>query len=43
MYCYSNQCARALVQSWGGRALALPFVEGQSTTGLVRRIRQAAP
>lgn len=28
-----------LVRSWGGRALALPFVEGYSTTALVRRIR----
>jgi rfaE bifunctional protein nucleotidyltransferase chain/domain len=30
-----------LVQSWGGRSLALPFVEGYSTTALVRRIRAA--
>ncbi|MCM2253538.1 MAG: D-glycero-beta-D-manno-heptose 1-phosphate adenylyltransferase [Ramlibacter sp.] len=30
----------ALVQGWGGRALAIPFVDGYSTTGLVRRIRQ---
>lgn len=29
----------ALVQSWGGRALALPFVAGYSTTALVRKIR----
>lgn len=29
----------ALVASWGGRALALPFVEGYSTTSLVQRIR----
>jgi len=29
----------ALVQSWGGRALALPFVTGYSTTALVRKIR----
>jgi D-glycero-beta-D-manno-heptose 1-phosphate adenylyltransferase len=28
-----------LVQSWGGRSLALPFVDGYSTTALVRRIR----
>jgi rfaE bifunctional protein nucleotidyltransferase chain/domain len=28
-----------LVQSWGGRALALPFVAGYSTTALVRKIR----
>jgi D-glycero-beta-D-manno-heptose 1-phosphate adenylyltransferase len=29
----------ALVESWGGQALALPFVDGFSTTALVRRIR----
>jgi bifunctional ADP-heptose synthase (sugar kinase/adenylyltransferase) len=29
----------ALVQSWGGRALALPFVAGYSTTALVEKIR----
>ncbi|MEO7548763.1 MAG: adenylyltransferase/cytidyltransferase family protein [Ramlibacter sp.] len=28
-----------LVESWGGRALAIPFVEGYSTTALVSRIR----
>lgn len=28
-----------LVRSWGGEALAIPFVEGYSTTSLVRRIR----
>ena len=28
------------VRSWGGRALALPFVEGYSTTALVTRIRR---
>ena len=27
------------VQQWGGRALAIPFVDGYSTTALVRRIR----
>jgi len=32
----------ALVESWGGRALALPFVEGYSTTALVRRIRSVS-
>jgi len=31
----------ALVQSWGGRALALPFVTGYSTTALVQKIRKA--
>jgi len=30
----------ALVQSWGGRALALPFVAGYSTTALVKKIRE---
>ena len=29
----------ALVRGWGGRALALPFVDGYSTTSLVKRIR----
>ncbi|HWI84016.1 D-glycero-beta-D-manno-heptose 1-phosphate adenylyltransferase [Ramlibacter sp.] len=29
----------ALVESYGGKALAIPFVEGYSTTALVRRIR----
>jgi bifunctional ADP-heptose synthase (sugar kinase/adenylyltransferase) len=28
-----------LVASWGGRALAIPFVDGYSTTSLVDRIR----
>ncbi|GAC1534135.1 MAG: D-glycero-beta-D-manno-heptose 1-phosphate adenylyltransferase [Ramlibacter sp.] len=27
------------IQSWGGRALSIPFVDGYSTTALVRRIR----
>jgi rfaE bifunctional protein nucleotidyltransferase chain/domain len=31
----------ALVQSWGGRALALPFVAGYSTTALVKKIRSS--
>lgn len=30
----------ALVRSWGGRAQALPFVAGYSTTALVERIRR---
>ena len=29
----------ALVESWGGRALALPFVTGYSTTALLKKIR----
>jgi D-glycero-beta-D-manno-heptose 1-phosphate adenylyltransferase len=28
-----------LIESWGGHALALPFVQGYSTTKLVQRIR----
>lgn len=28
-----------LVQGWGGRALAIPFMDGYSTTSLVQRIR----
>lgn len=31
-----------LVQSWGGRAQAIDFVDGYSTTALVRRIRSGA-
>jgi rfaE bifunctional protein nucleotidyltransferase chain/domain len=27
------------VESWGGRALAIPFVDGYSTTALVKKIR----
>ncbi len=30
-----------LMRSWGGRSLAIPFIEGYSTTALVRRIRGA--
>lgn len=29
----------ALVEGWGGRAVAIPFVDGYSTTKLVQRIR----
>ena len=31
-----------LVRSWGGRALAIPFVAGYSTSALVQRIRGGA-
>lgn len=31
-----------VVQSWGGRALAIPFVDGYSTTSLVKRIQAGA-
>jgi rfaE bifunctional protein nucleotidyltransferase chain/domain len=30
-----------LVKSWGGRAIAIPFVSGYSTTHLVERIRKS--
>ena len=30
----------AVVRSYGGKALALPFVDGYSTTALVKKIRQ---
>lgn len=33
----------ALVESWGGTALALPFVQGYSTTQLVKKIRSTTP
>ncbi|HSI48426.1 MAG TPA: D-glycero-beta-D-manno-heptose 1-phosphate adenylyltransferase [Ideonella sp.] len=32
----------ALTRSWGGRSLAIPFVDGYSTSSLVRRIRADA-
>ena len=32
----------AVVKAYGGRALAIPFVEGYSTTALVRKIRGIA-
>jgi D-glycero-beta-D-manno-heptose 1-phosphate adenylyltransferase len=31
----------AVVEGYGGKALAIPFVEGYSTTALVNKIRQA--
>ncbi|NMM07877.1 D-glycero-beta-D-manno-heptose 1-phosphate adenylyltransferase [Polaromonas sp.] len=33
----------AVVKAYGGRALALPFVDGYSTTALVQKIRQERP
>ena len=39
-YDMSRLAETALVQGYGGRALAIPFVEGYSTTELVRRIRE---
>jgi rfaE bifunctional protein nucleotidyltransferase chain/domain len=32
----------AFVRSYGGRALAIPFVDGYSTTNLVKRIRSGS-
>ena len=33
----------ALIHSWGGKALALPFVSGYSTSALVKKIRASQP
>jgi len=33
----------ALMHSWGGKALALPFVAGYSTSALVKKIRAPQP
>ena len=41
-YDMSQLAESKLVESWGGRAQALPFVEGYSTTALVRKIRNAS-
>jgi rfaE bifunctional protein nucleotidyltransferase chain/domain len=38
-YDMSKLAETQLVESWGGHALALPFVAGYSTTQLVNRIR----
>jgi D-glycero-beta-D-manno-heptose 1-phosphate adenylyltransferase len=35
----SKLAETALIEGYGGRAQAIPFVEGYSTTQLVRRIR----
>ena len=39
-YELSKLAETALVESYGGKALAIPFVQGYSTSELVRRIRQ---
>jgi rfaE bifunctional protein nucleotidyltransferase chain/domain len=41
-YDMSRLAESALVHSWGGHAIALPFVDGFSTTSLVERIRAGA-
>jgi rfaE bifunctional protein nucleotidyltransferase chain/domain len=38
-YDMSKLAETAALQAWGGRALALPFVTGYSTTALVKKIR----
>jgi rfaE bifunctional protein nucleotidyltransferase chain/domain len=40
-YDMSKLAETRIVESYGGRALALPFVDGYSTTALVKKIRQA--
>ncbi len=40
-YDMSKLAETRVVQAYGGRALALPFVDGYSTSALVRKIRQA--
>lgn len=41
-YDMSKLAETAVVESYGGRALAIPFVDGYSTTSLVHKIRQGA-
>jgi rfaE bifunctional protein nucleotidyltransferase chain/domain len=41
-YDMSRLAETALMHSWGGTALALPFVTGYSTTALVKKIRNDA-
>lgn len=38
-YAMETLAETALVHGWGGKALAIPLVEGRSTTALVQRIR----
>ena len=38
-YVIESIAGSALVKSWGGMALAIPFIVDRSTTSLVRRIR----
>ena len=40
-YDMSKLAETRVVESYGGRALALPFVDGYSTTAMVRRIRRS--
>ncbi|MGQ2980737.1 MAG: D-glycero-beta-D-manno-heptose 1-phosphate adenylyltransferase [Polaromonas sp.] len=40
-YNMDNLAETAVVRAYGGTALAIPFVDGYSTTALVQKIRQA--
>ncbi len=40
-YDMSKLAETALVESYGGKALAIPLVDGYSTSGLVKKIRQS--
>ncbi|MES2508891.1 MAG: D-glycero-beta-D-manno-heptose 1-phosphate adenylyltransferase [Pseudomonadota bacterium] len=40
-YDMSKLAETRIVESWGGRAMAIPFVDGYSTTALVTKIRSA--
>lgn len=41
-YDMSKLAEARIVESYGGRAVVIPFVEGYSTTALVKKIRSAA-
>ena len=41
-YDMSGLAETTVVESYGGRALAIPFVEGYSTTALVKKIQSAS-
>ncbi|MFZ4478505.1 MAG: adenylyltransferase/cytidyltransferase family protein [Rhodoferax sp.] len=41
-YDMSRLAEARLVESYGGRSLALPFVDGYSTTALVEKVRQVS-
>jgi rfaE bifunctional protein nucleotidyltransferase chain/domain len=41
-YDMSKLAEARIVESYGGRALAIPFVDGYSTTALVKKIRSVA-
>jgi len=41
-YDMSKLAEARIVESYGGRAVVIPFVDGYSTTALVKKIRSAA-